>query len=111
MLNNNFTILPAIHLRNGEMVCFTQGDTTSPIVFHTDPIACARQWIEQGAEWLQVVNLDAGKSSLRYSQLEWQLNWQTGQSELDGGPLRPGCYVVSIPRTDGAVDTKVINLQ
>lgn len=54
-----FTIYPAIHLRNGEVVRFTQGDIDNPIVFHSDPIACARQWIEQGAEWLQVVNLDA----------------------------------------------------
>ena len=56
---NKFTIFPAIHLRNGEVVRFSQGDTSNPVVFHTDPVACARDWIEQGAEWLQVVNLDA----------------------------------------------------
>ena len=56
---NNFTIYPAIHLRNGEVVRFTQGDTQNPIVFHTDPVACAQQWIDQGASWLQVINLDA----------------------------------------------------
>jgi phosphoribosylformimino-5-aminoimidazole carboxamide ribotide isomerase len=56
---NKFTIFPAIHLRNGEVVRFTRGDTKNPVVFHTDPIACAQQWIEQGAEWLQVINLDA----------------------------------------------------
>jgi len=48
-----------LHLRNGEVVRFTRGDIDNPIVFHSDPIACAKQWIEQGAEWLQVVNLDA----------------------------------------------------
>jgi len=41
------------------VVRFTQGDISQPTVFHTDPIACARQWIEAGADWLQVVNLDA----------------------------------------------------
>ena len=56
---NKFTILPAIHLRNGEVVRFTQGDTENPVVFNTDPLACAQQWIDQGANWLQVVNLDA----------------------------------------------------
>ena len=56
---NKFTIFPAIHLRNGEVVRFTEGDTEHPIVFHTDPLACAQQWIDQGANWLQVVNLDA----------------------------------------------------
>jgi len=56
---NEFTIFPAIHLRNGEVVRFTRGDTSNPIVFHTDPIACAQQWIDQGAQWLQLINLDA----------------------------------------------------
>ena len=59
MNNSNFTIFPAIHLRNGEVVRFTQGDIENPIIFHSDPLACAQQWIDQGAEWLQVVNLDA----------------------------------------------------
>ena len=59
MNSNDFTIFPAIHIRNGEVVRFTQGDTHHPTVFHTDPIACAQQWIDAGAEWLQVVNLDA----------------------------------------------------
>ena len=59
MYLNNFTIFPAIHLRNGEVVRFTQGDTKHPVVFNTDPVACAQQWIDQGASWLQVINLDA----------------------------------------------------
>jgi phosphoribosylformimino-5-aminoimidazole carboxamide ribotide isomerase len=89
MINNKFTILPAIHLRNGEVVRFAQGDTSQPIVFHTDPIACARQWIEQGAEWLQVVNLDAAFDE------EASINWSliTRMTELDvniqfGGGIR-----------------------
>ena len=56
---NRFSIIPAIHLRNGEVVRFTRGDISQPTVFHTDPIACAQQWIAEGADWLQVVNLDA----------------------------------------------------
>jgi phosphoribosylformimino-5-aminoimidazole carboxamide ribotide isomerase len=56
---NKFTIFPAVHLRDGKVVRFTKGDVTNPIVFHTDPLACAQQWIDQGAEWLQVINLDA----------------------------------------------------
>jgi len=56
---SKFTIFPAVHLRNGEVVRFTKGDIDHPIVFHTDPVACAQQWIDQGAEWLQVINLDA----------------------------------------------------
>jgi hypothetical protein len=64
------------------------------------------------------VDLDAGKSSLRYSGGEWQLNWQTGQSLLDttgdgvgDSGLLTGCYELSIPRVSGTVDTRRFILQ
>ena len=59
MYLNHFSIFPAIHLRNGKVVRFEPGDISHPIVFDTDPIACAQRWIGEGARWLQVVNLDA----------------------------------------------------
>ncbi len=73
MNKNSFTIFPAIHLRNGEVVRFTQGDIHNPIVFHSDPVACAQQWIEQGTQWLQVINLDAAfdeDASINWSLIE-----------------------------------------
>jgi phosphoribosylformimino-5-aminoimidazole carboxamide ribotide isomerase len=89
MYLNKLTIFPAIHLRNGEVVRFTRGDTSQPIVFHTDPIACAQQWIDQGAEWLQVVNLDAAFDE--EASHNWELIKQ--MTELDvkiqfGGGIR-----------------------
>ena len=35
-----------------------QGDPGAETVFGDDPAAMARHWVEQGAEWLHVVNLD-----------------------------------------------------
>lgn len=58
----------------------------------------------------EVVDLDAGKSSLRYSAPYWQLNWQTGQSTLNDGPLVSGCYRLDIPLVSGSVDTKHFKL-
>lgn len=86
---NKFTIFPAIHLRNGEVVRFTQGDTENPIVFHSDPIACARQWIEKGAQWLQVINLDAAFSE--EASHNWNLIEQIAALEVKiqfGGGIR-----------------------
>ena len=64
------------------------------------------------------VDLDAGKSSLRYSGGEWLLNWQTGQSLLDttgdgvgDSGLLAGCYELNIPRVSGTVDTRLFILQ
>ena len=84
-----FTIFPAIHLRNGEVVRFTQGDTENPVVFNTDPVACARQWIDQGAEWLQVVNLDAAFDE--DASHNWELIKQITALEVNiqfGGGIR-----------------------
>jgi len=51
-------IYPAIDLRQGRCVRLRQGDPNAETVFSEDPVAVARHWIEQGAEWLHVVNLD-----------------------------------------------------
>jgi phosphoribosylformimino-5-aminoimidazole carboxamide ribotide isomerase len=89
MKSNNFSIFPAIHLRNGEVVRFTQGDTQNPVVFHTDPIACARHWIAQGAKWLQVINLDAAFNEDATNN--WNLVEKICQLDVDiqfGGGIR-----------------------
>ena len=55
---SNFTIFPAIDLRNGRVVRLEQGDPDRETVFGTDPAKMARRWLRAGAEWLHVVNLD-----------------------------------------------------
>jgi phosphoribosylformimino-5-aminoimidazole carboxamide ribotide isomerase len=51
-------IYPAIDLRNGHVVRLREGDPNQQTTFSDDPITTARRWIDQGAEWLHVVNLD-----------------------------------------------------
>ncbi len=51
-------IFPAIDLRQGRCVRLRQGDPNAETVFGDDPVAMARKWVQQGAEWLHVVNLD-----------------------------------------------------
>ncbi len=53
-----FTIYPAIDLRNGQVVRLQQGDPNRQIVYADDPLATARHWLEEGASWIHVVNLD-----------------------------------------------------
>jgi phosphoribosylformimino-5-aminoimidazole carboxamide ribotide isomerase len=54
----NFTIYPAIDLRNGSIVRLQQGDPNRQTIFGENPQKMAAQWVEAGAEWLHVVNLD-----------------------------------------------------
>jgi phosphoribosylformimino-5-aminoimidazole carboxamide ribotide isomerase len=53
-----FTIYPAIDLRHGRVVRLEYGDPKRQTVFSDDPVVVARSWIDQGATWLHVVNLD-----------------------------------------------------
>jgi len=53
-----FTIYPAIDLRNGAVVRLRQGDPAQQTTYSDDPVATAKRWVGQGAEWLHVVNLD-----------------------------------------------------
>lgn len=51
-------IYPAIDLRGGKVVRLKEGDPNRQTTFSDDPVATAQQWIDQGAEWLHMVNLD-----------------------------------------------------
>ncbi|TVR19025.1 MAG: 1-(5-phosphoribosyl)-5-[(5-phosphoribosylamino)methylideneamino]imidazole-4-carboxamide isomerase [Anaerolineaceae bacterium] len=51
-------VYPAIDLRSGKVVRLLEGDPARQTTFSDDPVQMATNWIEQGAEWLHVVNLD-----------------------------------------------------
>jgi phosphoribosylformimino-5-aminoimidazole carboxamide ribotide isomerase len=55
-------IWPAIDLRGGKCVRLRQGDYAQETVFGDDPAAMARLFVEQGAEYLHLVDLDGAKS-------------------------------------------------
>ncbi len=51
-------IFPAIDLKEGLCVRLMQGDPDRATVYGKDPVAVARHWEAQGAEWLHLVDLD-----------------------------------------------------
>ncbi len=51
-------VIPAIDLRGGRCVRLYQGDFGRETVYSEDPLAVARQWQEQGAARLHLVDLD-----------------------------------------------------
>ncbi|WP_013321609.1 1-(5-phosphoribosyl)-5-[(5-phosphoribosylamino)methylideneamino]imidazole-4-carboxamide isomerase [Gloeothece verrucosa] len=55
-------IIPAIDLLEGRCVRLYQGDYQQSQVFNDNPVAVARQWVEQGATRLHVVDLDGAKA-------------------------------------------------
>jgi phosphoribosylformimino-5-aminoimidazole carboxamide ribotide isomerase len=57
-------IIPAIDLKDGKCVRLKQGEMNDATIFSDDPTAMARQWLEQGARRLHLIDLNgaaAGK--------------------------------------------------
>jgi phosphoribosylformimino-5-aminoimidazole carboxamide ribotide isomerase len=55
-------IIPAIDLINGQCVRLTKGDYNTQKVYHSDPVAVAKQFAEAGFTRLHVVDLDGAKA-------------------------------------------------
>ncbi|MBE3581251.1 MAG: 1-(5-phosphoribosyl)-5-[(5-phosphoribosylamino)methylideneamino]imidazole-4-carboxamide isomerase [Thermoanaerobacteraceae bacterium] len=51
-------VFPAIDLRRGRCVRLYQGRPEKETVYSGDPVAIARKWVQEGASWLHVVDLD-----------------------------------------------------
>jgi phosphoribosylformimino-5-aminoimidazole carboxamide ribotide isomerase len=56
-------IYPAIDLRGGKVVRLREGDPNRQTVFSDDPVSTAKRWIDMGAPWLHIVNLDGAFSA------------------------------------------------
>lgn len=55
-------IWPAIDLRDGRCVRLTQGDFQRETIFGDDPAAMARRWVDAGAHFLHLVDLDGARA-------------------------------------------------
>lgn len=55
-------LYPAIDLRGGHVVRLRQGDYNDETIYGDDPVAVAASFVEQGARWVHMVDLDAAKT-------------------------------------------------
>jgi phosphoribosylformimino-5-aminoimidazole carboxamide ribotide isomerase len=51
-------LFPAVDIKNGQCVRLRQGRAEDVTIFSLDPVAMARHWVELGAGWLHLVDLD-----------------------------------------------------
>ena len=54
----SFELYPAIDLKEGQAVRLLQGRMADATVYNPNPADAARGWVEAGARWLHVVDLD-----------------------------------------------------
>jgi len=55
-------LYPAIDIRGGQVVRLRQGDYNDETVYGDDPVAVAQSFVDQGARWVHMVDLDAAKT-------------------------------------------------
>jgi len=55
-------LFPAIDIRGGKAVRLTQGDYDRETAYEDDPVVAARRWVDGGARWLHVVDLDGARA-------------------------------------------------
>jgi phosphoribosylformimino-5-aminoimidazole carboxamide ribotide isomerase len=58
---SSFTLYPAIDMRGGKCVRLLQGDYNQETVYGDSPFDMAKQFADQGAEWIHMVDLDGAK--------------------------------------------------
>ncbi len=80
-------VIPAIDLLNGQCVRLQQGDYSQVTKYSADPIAVAKQFQDQGAVWLHVVDLDGAKAGhpVNQSIVERLVNETQLRVDVGGG--------------------------
>ena len=54
-------VYPPVDIRGGRCVQLVQGDFGRETIYFDDPVEAAAHWLEQGAPWLHVVDLDGAR--------------------------------------------------
>ena len=58
MIKKDFTLYPAIDIKNGKCVRLLFGDMEKETIYHENPLDQALWFVDQGADWLHIVDLD-----------------------------------------------------
>ncbi len=61
-------IYPAIDIKNGQCVRLKQGRFDDVTVYGDDPIKVAEKFVESGATYLHIVDLDGARNGMSYNQ-------------------------------------------
>jgi phosphoribosylformimino-5-aminoimidazole carboxamide ribotide isomerase len=81
-------LYPAIDLRKGRCVRLFQGDFDQETVYGDDPVSVARSFVEAGAPWVHVVDLDASRRDGSNKDLVVAVAREAGVPVQSGGGIR-----------------------
>lgn len=81
-------IYPAVDIKNGRAVRLRQGRADQETVYFEDPSDPARRWVEAGAKWIHVVDLDGAFTGTPRNWAAIEAIAATGTKIEMGGGLR-----------------------
>ena len=91
MMNNKFTLYPAIDIKGGKCVRLLFGDMDKETVYNVDPLDQALWFVDQGAEWLHIVDLDGAVKGEQVNKMSILKILKTLQNKVKiqiGGGIR-----------------------
>ncbi|MFW7381862.1 MAG: 1-(5-phosphoribosyl)-5-[(5-phosphoribosylamino)methylideneamino]imidazole-4-carboxamide isomerase [Oligoflexus sp.] len=100
-------IYPAIDLIHGEVVRLTKGDFSQKTVYGQDPVAVAKQFVDAGATYLHMVDLDGAKAGRPIqTPIFTEIVRETNLKLQVGGGIRDASHVKTL--LDAGVDRVII---
>ncbi|MFA5168178.1 MAG: 1-(5-phosphoribosyl)-5-[(5-phosphoribosylamino)methylideneamino]imidazole-4-carboxamide isomerase [Candidatus Omnitrophota bacterium] len=82
-------LYPAIDIFQGKVVRLTRGDYNACVVYSTNPAATAKDWEQEGARWIHVVDLEGAKTGTLTNDASLTAICQNVKAKVQfGGGLR-----------------------
>ena len=91
MIEKNFTLYPAIDIKDGKCVRLLFGDMKKETIYNNNPIDQAMWCVDQGAKWLHIVDLDGAVEGKTVNKSIIQKLLKTFQNKVNiqlGGGIR-----------------------
>lgn len=99
-------LYPAIDVRGGRAVRLHKGDFGAETAYDPDPLDAARRWVQGGASWLHVVDLDGAKDGAQANTAHLRRITELGVPVQTGGGLRSAEAVATA--LDGGVERAIL---
>ena len=96
-------ILPAIDLRDGQVVRLIRGDYAQQKTYSADPAAVARAFESAGAAWIHVVDLDAARLGTLGLSMGSTMAWWTAAVDTR---IRVCVDICCLTDFDALIDTR-----
>ncbi len=94
---SDFTVYPAIDVREGRVVRLAQGDYARETRYEPEPLCAVQAYADQGAQWLHLVDLDAARAGgYTLAPLLRQIVASTALKVQTGGGVRSRDDVAAI---------------